>query len=455
MATRRKKQPSGKRFDTLPVPLRSDVLMAIDSARGESPNAIFDRFDLAGRGLKKRTFQRMVHQRRQRVDPVPEDPSADVPNALLRKRRMALTGLDWEVVSAYDVAPTSRMDKGLADAAAEFARDALTGVKGFDKGLRHLAYAVGEGVGVVELIWLGRGLSALRIVPSSRLVFDYNQDVAEGSPARLRIRTDKNETPGVPADWGKFVVHAPTGRNGFPQRGALLRVLTLNFLIRSYAVKDWATFCEIFGMPIRSATYGPSATAEEKQEMLDMLRLMGTDLVAVFSESMKLNIIESTQRGTSPYEAFLKWLDEQATIAVLGQTLTTQMSDSGGSFAAAQVHKGVEEALADDDRKAEGETIRDQVLAPMIKYSFGRPDAPVPFFRRRIAEPVDRMVEAQVLGAAVDMGMTVEIGYAHETLGIPIPEGANPNDALKKPAPPPGGVPGFGGGGGFGGGTFP
>lgn len=78
MVTRRK-TPSDKQFNALPAALRSDVLNAIDSAKGESPNTIFDRFDLAGRGLKKRTFQHMVHQRRQRVDPVDEDPAADVP----------------------------------------------------------------------------------------------------------------------------------------------------------------------------------------------------------------------------------------------------------------------------------------------------------------------------------------------------------------------------------------
>ena len=78
--TQRRKKPSGKQWNELPADLRSNVLMAIDSAKGESPNDIFDRFDLAGRGLNQRTFQRMVHQRRKRVDPVPEDLSADVPD---------------------------------------------------------------------------------------------------------------------------------------------------------------------------------------------------------------------------------------------------------------------------------------------------------------------------------------------------------------------------------------
>ena len=74
---------SGKRkwtrFEDLPAALRCEILNAIDSAKGESAQSIYDRFGLAQREINWHTFRRMVSERRKRVAPVPEDPSADVP----------------------------------------------------------------------------------------------------------------------------------------------------------------------------------------------------------------------------------------------------------------------------------------------------------------------------------------------------------------------------------------
>ena len=68
-----------KRFEDLPAALRCQILNAIDSAKGESAKSVYDRFGLAQRAINWHTFRRMVSERRKRVAPVPEDPSADVP----------------------------------------------------------------------------------------------------------------------------------------------------------------------------------------------------------------------------------------------------------------------------------------------------------------------------------------------------------------------------------------
>lgn len=78
MAQRRSK-PGPARWLDLTAALRSDVLNAIDSAKGESAKSIYDRFGLAQRDLNWHTFRRMVGVRRKKVDPVAEDLSADVP----------------------------------------------------------------------------------------------------------------------------------------------------------------------------------------------------------------------------------------------------------------------------------------------------------------------------------------------------------------------------------------
>ena len=80
-----------------------------------------------------------------------------------------------------------------------------------------------------------------------------------------------------------------------------------------------------------------------------------------------------------------------------------------------------QDVLADDIRK-EGRTIRRDLLGPMTRLRFG-PDAPVPYFRRKLKQPVDTTQFASVLDVAVNrLGVSVPLGWAHEALGIPLAE---------------------------------
>ena len=60
------------KFEDLPAALRCQILNAIDSAKGESAQSIYDRFGLSQREINWHTFRRMVSKRRAKVEPVPE-----------------------------------------------------------------------------------------------------------------------------------------------------------------------------------------------------------------------------------------------------------------------------------------------------------------------------------------------------------------------------------------------
>ena len=50
-------------------------------------------------------------------------------------------------------------------------------------------------------------------------------------------------------------------------------------------------------MPVRIARYEPSATAEEKRELLEMLDSLGSNASGIFSRAVELQIVEAN-RGT-------------------------------------------------------------------------------------------------------------------------------------------------------------
>lgn len=336
--------------------------------------------------------------------------------SVARTRRLALTGLDWQLTSAAEV-QEDVADRALADRVAAGVRDQLSALDGFEEALEHLATAIGPNLAVLEILWNPDGtLADLVPVPSSRLIMRPNE-----SPG-VFIMTDA-EPRGIPAEPGKFIVHVPNPRSGSPVAAGLSRVCAFTALVKVYALADWATFAEKFGMPIRAGMYKSGATAEEKRELADMLANMGSSGWSMFSEAVTLTLQESTQRGVQPYEALLSYCDRQIAIAFLGGHLTVDTAGATGTYAAGAVQNEVRQDIRDDDIRRESRTIRRQLIAPMVKWMMAGREAPLPHFERIKPETGDLVQRAELLRKSTqELGMLVESDYAYRELRIPAPE---------------------------------
>jgi phage gp29-like protein len=192
------------------------------------------------------------------------------------------------------------------------------------------------------------------------------------------------------------------------------------YLAKNLSLKDWLIFAEVFGMPIRIARYEPSASAEEKRELLTMLGSLGTNAAGIFSRAVELQVLE-TGRGTSgpPHERLIEFLNREMSKAWLGQTLTTDISGQRGALAATEVHDQVRQDILADDIRKEARTLRRDLLRPMTRMQFG-PDAPVPHFRRRPPRSRQAHELAELLDTAVNrLGLEVPAAWVHEALGVP------------------------------------
>jgi phage gp29-like protein len=336
--------------------------------------------------------------------------------AVANKRRLALTGLDWDVVSAAEV--FDGVDRARADAAAVHCRGVLRRMECFDEVLQHLSLAVGRNIALAELVWevAGGELTLADIVPVdfSRVIFDELD--------RPRVLTRDSPMEGVALPPDKFIVHTPHSVSGHASRGGLLRVTAMAFLAKNLALKDWMVFAEVFGMPVRIARYEPSVSAEEKRELLRMLESLGSNATGIFSRAVELQFIEAGQgKAPPPYEKLVDFLNREMSKAWLGQTLTTETPGLGGTFGATRIHEEVRKDLRADDIRKEGHTLRRDLLGPLARLRFG-PDVPVPYFRRKAdgARSVTELTE--ILDAAVNrLDVRVPRRWAHEALDIPVP----------------------------------
>ncbi len=336
-------------------------------------------------------------------------------------RRLAVTGLEWEVVSAaelpsWQAARGPARSRGSADEAAAFCDETLRTLPGFEEALTHLSLAIGRNLALVELVWEagGTGLRLAELVPVdfARLVL--------GDLDEVRILTAETDFEGMAIPRDKFIVHAPHAVSGHASRGGVLRVTALAFLAKHFAIKDWLIFAEVFGMPVRIARYDPMATPEEKRELIAMLKQLGADATAIFSKAVEIEIKQTRVPGeTNLYENLCLYFDREISKAWLGQTLTTDVVRTRANATVATVHERVRQDLRDDDLRKEAGTIRRDLLAPMVRMAFG-PDVPLPFFRRRTERSHDPEQLGRVLSAAVnELGVKVPARWAHAALGLP------------------------------------
>lgn len=349
-------------------------------------------------------------------------------------RRLAVTGLDWEVSSAAE-GQEKKVDKKLADEAADYVKETLTNLAGplrqgesegdevgFDEALEYLGLGVGRGLSVVETVWEGGEPACFVPVPTERLTQDLSVN------ANVRVTT-ADEPLGIDtADhWGKFVIHKPHSLAAWPLAGALQRSAAFIWLVKLLCTADWSTFCELFGMPVRYGTYQSGATTEEKAELADMLENMGTRAWAMFSQAVQLELKESSQRGTAPFKDLIDFCTRAMAKVYLGGHLTSDTTGGTGTYAAGAVQNEVRADIRDDDIRKEQRTIRRQLIEPMCALRFGRADVPLPAFSRTTPEVKDRMQEAQLIAVATQqIGLRVGQDYVYETLEMPKPSADEP-----------------------------
>jgi len=347
-------------------------------------------------------------------------------------RKLAVQGLSWEI------SPTSEdsADKKIA----EFCNMVLEGLADLDDHILDMLDALGKGYSMMEIMWdtsSGQAnVTGLNWIHAKKLTF-WNS-------IHPRVLTEEDQVQGIDPPPFKFVYHRYKARSGYDTRAGIMRVCAFMYLFKNYAIKDWVSFAEVYGMPIRVGKFEPGASKADKDALINAIRSLGADAAGIISKSTEIEFIESTKTSSlNVYESLVTFCDAQMSKAILGQTLTSEAGGSKGqgSFALGQVHNDVRQDLIEADCRALGKTITQQILRPLVGFNFGW-DAPIPQFRFLYEPPEDLKAAADVYKIVSDMGQPISQEHISERFKIPLPkDGETP---LKKPTPPPqpfGGMP--------------
>lgn len=368
------------------------------SARGLTPErlaAILSEADQTGNGLAYLTLAEEMEQ----LDPHYR--------SVLGTRKMAVTGLPTTVEAATDDANDVKM--------ADFITE-VTQTAEYDELLEDLVDAYGKGFSVCEIMW---DRSGAQWVPSQYKWRDprfFRFDATVGEEVLLVDEIDPSKT--YPLEAYKFIVHRPRLKSGLTLKGGLARAACGIFMWKSFSLRDWASFGERFGMPLRLGKYPKNTAPEDVAKLFQAVAQMGMDSAAVISDTMSVEFADMAggSGGETLFLARCEWLDKQCSKLVLGQTMT---SDDGSSLAQAKVHNQVRSDILASDIKQLNRTLNRQLVKPLIDLNYG-PQKAYPRMQLQLLEPEDLDALAKRTAIAMSLGARIEQSYLADKLGYPL-----------------------------------
>ena len=316
----------------------------------------------------------------------------------LGKRKLAVAGLERHV----EPAGPDKKSKMIADALQELVDDLA-----FSQLLPDALDALGKSFSATEIMWDKSGAQWFPKEYKHRdprfFRFDYD------SMDELRLIDMADMAFGIPLPAYKFVQHRPRIKCGIPIRGGLARLCCFIYMCKGFALKDWMTFAEVYGMPLRLGKYEEGATNEQKEALLMAAMNLGTDAAAIIPNTMMLEIIASSSatNGAPLFQGLTDWLDSQTSKGILGQTMSADSKASGIGSGNADLHGEVRHDIRDFDALQLTATLNRDVGEPFVNLNFGAQER-YPKISIRAIESEDLSSLALSLPAFIDRGLKVK-----------------------------------------------
>jgi phage gp29-like protein len=327
------------------------------------------------------------------------------------------------------------------------------GQHNFHGTIYELLDAVARGVAVLEIDWTvedGKYIpTGTRRVPWTCLGFEqptHHYTTQRLNPSALRLFPDRdpNLSKAFAAYPHKFLVGVYRAKSGHIAETAQLRSLAHLWLGRMLGWEWMAHKAELFGIPLRWATYDPAAPQTQIDQISDMLRNMGTAAWGAFPQGTDLQILNGNTPGVAgssePTERLMYLADRACDLLFLGQTLTSEEGNRSGSYALGNVHREVELDLYENYAAYVIDVINNQLIPSIIELNWGNSEE-LPFLEVELNRPEkDKQIVERDKTLFVDMALPVSKQWLYDRHKVPAP---GPSEDLFSPTPnpnPPGGT---------------
>jgi phage gp29-like protein len=331
-------------------------------------------------------------------------------------------------------------DLAKAEEIAKFCQVALDAANTEDM-LRNQLGAIGFPFAIDWIVWdpvQGVPLRFLR-VPPRHVLWDIETDA-------IKLYDIANVHQLGSLVMGEFIPpHATvrsiaSARADHPTRCGLLRTLIYPYFFKITAVKNWVSFAERYGMPLR-ALFLPVDQINDPaivSKMQYYLHTLGTDASGIFSAGSELKLIEHARIGRqSMYIELVDWVNKEMAGLVLGHELSSQSAPGPGQLGITAATQ-VKQDILEDDCEYLAEVVRRDVLIPMTAWNFGWENTRLaPFLDFDYDPPSDLASEVNVLSTFAKTFPDFEFSESQlrDKFGYDAPAEDDPEDAISAGMP--------------------
>ena len=148
----------------------------------------------------------------------------------------------------------------------------------------------------------------------------------------------------------------------------------------------WVQFTEKFGSPMLIGKYPRGISDKEQDDLKDALDRLFQQAVASVPNDTAIETITSGSADGAQHKLLIDQCNNEIALAILGQTLTTEIG-ANGSYAAAKTHSDVKQEIVDGDKRMVEKCLQQLVdWIYELNWENGRP----PKFSMWAEEDVDR-----------------------------------------------------------------
>jgi phage gp29-like protein len=386
----------------------------------------------------------------------------------IQSRCLAPAGLKWSI--------DPRGDSPLAQDIAEMVRDEIKAIPNFPIAFRHMQDAIWVGLSALWIDWQLGGrhpksryrINGLHHINPKRYRFDWqaekflilpdapSPEIATNAhffgPTRSPFAVGAFGVGVEPAPW-KVLIHQTRIRSGHPAKVGVMRICALYFLLRNFALKDFSTYVDVYGMPLRIGKYPEGASDADKAALSEAITRLGTDGAAIVSKLVEVEYLKAQgggASGTEPFTALLRECERQIQLAICGQDQTNTHNSAGGRTQVAEGGAPIRQDLLEADCVDSMATLTGQLCYPIVassEYGIKAADDLCPKFRLHYEPEDDYVSMAQVDEILhTKLGLKTTQGQLAKRYGRELPEGVDAAEIIEfnihQPPPSPfGGLP--------------
>lgn len=295
-----------------------------------------------------------------------------------------------------------------------------------------LCHAIWRGQNVHRIVWKNNGELVYPARFEQLLPQFLQWEMEPGAIDRMLLVPDGEAAQPVPFPKYNYIVALNNSGPDHPLYNATYYSLVAWFAAFKKGLGWFMQFCERFGLPKPVIHYD---NPEDKENIIAQLNDQRVINAILLEGDKQVEWAQLPASGQSlPQRELLTMAESACHKAILGQTLTSDVSKSGGSLAQAKVHAGVQADTVMRYAEYVTDIINTQLIPAIVHLNFGRADMPMPELRCKLPQNAANIERVQFWAQVLQIpGMQVIKSDIYDSLGIAMP--AEGDEVLSTPAP--------------------